>query len=269
MARPAQHLVTSPDIWRLMLAPARMEIIEAMRCIAPCSIAELAEMLDRPADGLYQHIRALQGAGIIVSAGYLKRGKHVEAVLDLSADDYRIAFADATGDAERAAIVETAGTFCRALTRCTMKAADAKAIKLAAGERNLMIEYDLTWLDDGEFAELRRLVTAVHRLCEKGRQKRGSGEGAAALASLYSVLCMAMPVVRTRHAKAKAGGGAKPEPVAMVAVATAASTVRKTGKAGKEGKTGKAGSAGATGATGPAKVAGAKVRKAGKAKNTG
>jgi hypothetical protein len=198
-----------------MIAPARMEIIEAMRCIAPCSIAELAELLDRPADGLYQHVRALQGAGIIVSAGYLKKGKHVEAVLDLSADDYRIAFADGTGDAERAAIVETAGTFCRAMTRAAIKAADAKAIKLTPAQRNLMIEYDLTWLDEEEFAELRTLVTAVHKLCEKGRQKRGSG-GVASAGSLFSVLCMVMPVVRTRHAKVKAssttaaaGGGAQ------------------------------------------------------------
>ena len=55
--RPKVQLITSPAVWRTMIAPARIEIIEAMRCAAPCAIAEIAELLGRPADGLYRHIR--------------------------------------------------------------------------------------------------------------------------------------------------------------------------------------------------------------------
>ena len=63
MPRPAIHLITTPKAWAVYIAPARLELVETMRLIAPCSIAELAASIDRPADTLYRHIEKLRKIG--------------------------------------------------------------------------------------------------------------------------------------------------------------------------------------------------------------
>ncbi len=200
--RPKVQLITSPAVWRTMIAPARIEIIEAMRCAAPCAIAEIAELLGRPADGLYRHIRLLMQAGIVREVGFRKAGRRTEQVFDLTASDYRIAFADSTGAAERTAIAETVSVFARSVSRYAGKAAAARALVLEPGKRNLLIDYDLTWLEAEAVAQLRTLVGRIHALCERGRRRR-KGE-------LYVNLCTLMPVVRSRRGKAAAAADTEP-----------------------------------------------------------
>ena len=79
MARPPIHIVESPRHWKVMIAPVRLEVIEAMRMIAPCSIAEIAVALDRSADTLYRHIEKLRTAGAVVVAVALRRLKTLNA----------------------------------------------------------------------------------------------------------------------------------------------------------------------------------------------
>ena len=197
--RPKVQLITSPAVWRTMIAPARVEIIEAMRCAAPCGIAEIGELLGRPADGLYRHIRLLMQAGIVREVGFRKVGRRTEQVFDLTASDYRIAFADSTGAAERTAIAETVSVFARSVSRYAGKAAAARALVLEPEKQNLLIDYDLTWLEPDAVKQLRTLVGRIHELCERGRRRR-KGE-------LYVNLCTLMPVVRSRRGKTGAGAG--------------------------------------------------------------
>ncbi len=198
--RPKVQLITSPAVWRTMIAPARVEIVEAMRCAAPCGIAEIGELLGRPADGLYRHIRLLMQAGIVREVGFGKVGRRTEQVFDLTASDYRIAFADSTGAAERTAIAETVSVFARSVSRYAGKAAAARALVLEPEKRNLLIDYDLTWLEPDAVKQLRTLVGRIHALCERGRRRR-KGE-------LYVNLCTLMPVVRSRRSKTGAGASA-------------------------------------------------------------
>ena len=65
-------MVRSPEAWRVLISPVRAEIAEALRLLGPCSMAELAAAIDRPADSLYQHLELLQKAGFVVQAGFRK-----------------------------------------------------------------------------------------------------------------------------------------------------------------------------------------------------
>ncbi|MFM8697874.1 MAG: winged helix-turn-helix domain-containing protein, partial [Phycisphaerales bacterium] len=51
------------------MAPVRFELVEVMRDIAPCSVGELADAVDRPADSIYPHLRQLVRIGVVVEAG--------------------------------------------------------------------------------------------------------------------------------------------------------------------------------------------------------
>src|SRR4051794_35995334 len=42
-----------------LASPIRQDILDAVTAIGPCSVAQLAASLGKPADGLYYHIRRL------------------------------------------------------------------------------------------------------------------------------------------------------------------------------------------------------------------
>ncbi|MFM8732529.1 MAG: winged helix-turn-helix domain-containing protein, partial [Phycisphaerales bacterium] len=69
MPRRAIHVVSGLDDWAVMMAPVRFELVEVMRDIAPCSVGELADAVDRPADSIYPHLRQLVRIGVVVEAG--------------------------------------------------------------------------------------------------------------------------------------------------------------------------------------------------------
>jgi hypothetical protein len=96
MARPAVHRITKPAQWAKMMAPVRFELLEAMRAIAPCSAREIALALDRPADALYPHLRALVRVGVVRDMGERPGRTRPERVYDLVADDFRPSFKGST-----------------------------------------------------------------------------------------------------------------------------------------------------------------------------
>ena len=74
--------VADPAQIRLLSSPVRQELLDTLAALGGiASVAALAEQLGRPADGLYYHLRALVGGGL------------VEEVADAQADErrYRIA----------------------------------------------------------------------------------------------------------------------------------------------------------------------------------
>ncbi len=49
-----------------LAAPVRQAVVDAISASGPCSVAEVATQLGRPANGLYHHVRALVAAGLLV-----------------------------------------------------------------------------------------------------------------------------------------------------------------------------------------------------------
>ena len=91
-------LVVNSDVhWEAITSPTRFEILEQMRSAAPCSVSELARQMDRPADGLYHHLRKLVDAGLVSEVGQRPVGKQVEAIFDLAYDTMVFEVDPATG----------------------------------------------------------------------------------------------------------------------------------------------------------------------------
>jgi len=197
-------MVRSPEAWRVLISPVRAEIAEALRLLGPCSMAELAAAIDRPADSLYQHLELLQKAGFVVQAGFRKGSRNAEQLIDVVAEDFMIDFHDGTGAAENKAIVATANSFLKAMARAVRESAAARQIEFHPDKRNISINYELSWLTPEAFQEMRGLVRRIKQLMDDGKRRR---EG-----RLYLSLVIATPVTRRRRAGQRGRSPGKPGP---------------------------------------------------------
>lgn len=182
-----------------MLSPARNEIIQALRCIGPCSMAELAGMLDRQPDGLYRHVDVLIEAGLVANLGTRQGQRRQERVLDVVADDFAIAFSDLSAASQREALEDTANSVLRGVSRKIRDAARENALLIRSAERNFLLNYELSWLTPEQFAEARELMFRLKVLMDAARPNR---EG-----RLYLTLTVAVPVVRKARTKSRSKKG--------------------------------------------------------------
>lgn len=76
----AQAHVLTLEQMRVMSSPVRQRIIAAVYARGDCSIAEIAESMERKADTLYHHVRLMVKAGLLQKVGERVAGKNREAV---------------------------------------------------------------------------------------------------------------------------------------------------------------------------------------------
>ncbi len=200
MSRPPIHLITTPKAWAVYIAPVRLEIVESMRMVAPCSIAELAAATDRPADTLYRHIEKLRKAGVVVEAGVRRTGRRFEQVFDLAGDDFRPQLRDTSPRVVNKMFDDATKSIAKILLRTTRDAAAAEQIVYGPEERNASVKFEHAWLTPEEFAQLRELFVGVKRFMDA---RKGRREG-----RLYLAAFAAVPVHRKRSARMVAEGRA-------------------------------------------------------------
>jgi DNA-binding transcriptional ArsR family regulator len=200
MPRPPIHFITTPKAWSVYIAPVRIELLETMRMVAPCSIAELAAALDRPADTLYRHIEKLRKIGVVVEAGVRRSGRRFEQVYDLAGDDFRPAFRDASPRITNKLFNDAAQSIAKILSRTARDAAAAEQIVFWPTERNASVKFEHAWLSPEDFDRLRGLLVGIKEFMDARKTRR---EG-----RLYLAAFAAVPVHRRRAARVKSG---KPE----------------------------------------------------------
>ena len=74
MAEPRRSITSSAQL-RALASPARQEILDILARTGPASAAELGRLLQRPADGLYYHLRALERAGLVRAGSRTRAGR--------------------------------------------------------------------------------------------------------------------------------------------------------------------------------------------------
>lgn len=81
------YTVRSPRQLAVLAAAARQEIVDVLAAMGTVSVPEIAAALDRPADSLYFHLRALVRAGLVVQTGYRHLRGRKEALFRTVAPD--------------------------------------------------------------------------------------------------------------------------------------------------------------------------------------
>ncbi len=80
---PSNPSISSPAQVRALAAPARQEIIDVLETAGPCSVARIASLLAKPADGLYHHLRMLARVGLIREVDRRVEGRHAFVIYDV------------------------------------------------------------------------------------------------------------------------------------------------------------------------------------------
>ena len=77
---------------KALIAPARQEIVDVLESAGPCSVSKLAELVGRPADALYHHLRRLVRVGLVHETMRKKQGRQVFALYDVCIRPLRISY---------------------------------------------------------------------------------------------------------------------------------------------------------------------------------
>lgn len=186
------HIRTA-DQWAAMASPVCAEVLEMLRSAAPCSATELSVQMDRPADGLYHHLRRLRKAGFIREIGNRRVGKQMEVIFDLSADEFVFDYDPASGRNVEGIKRVTAGIV-RMIGRTVEAGLESPEVQLEGEAKNLWSRVDTTWLDEEGLRELNGHFTAIEQLVREGNARRQG--------QLMTLGRFLAPAVRTRRADA-------------------------------------------------------------------
>ena len=86
-SRAKRHVIRSQKQLAVLASAPRLEIVDILADAGTLSVAELAAVLERPADALYFHLRALLRAGLVRHTGFRYRGRRKEALFRTIAPD--------------------------------------------------------------------------------------------------------------------------------------------------------------------------------------
>lgn len=163
--------VASPKELRALASPVKQEIVDVLASAGPCTIARLGELLGRPADGLYFHVRRLLATGLVVETAVRARGEGTASVLALPS---RAVELDYARPASRAPIQKVVRAALRASERDFARACASGDVRTAGPARELWAGRQRGWLTPAQLREANRLLDELHALFRDGRPRKGA-----------------------------------------------------------------------------------------------
>lgn len=170
---PDELVLSSPSQWRAIASSVRLQMVDLLRMLGPCAVPRLAEALDRPADGLYHHVRILERAGIVKKVGAERVGPRLQAVYSIAAKDVRLPVGRSDAKSARQLSRVTASVF-RTADRGVAAALRAGGIQQTGPERNLWCRIHTGRVDAKRLARLNALLKEIEEEIDAGRT---GGEG--------------------------------------------------------------------------------------------
>jgi hypothetical protein len=183
---------------RLLSSPVRQELVDTLAALGgEASVADVAEQLGRPADGLYYHLRVLCRGGLVreVAPGDGEERRYRLA----GAGDAPLRLAYRAGKVGNLAAL---GGFARGLLKVATRDFEAalrlKDVAVSGPRRELWTARNKGWLSPEELEEANKLI---ERLCEITSQPRAPGRER--LMSLAFVLAPVSPRAKRRAPSAR------------------------------------------------------------------
>jgi DNA-binding transcriptional ArsR family regulator len=188
---------------RAVASPLRQDLIDAVASDGPCTIAELAERVGRPADSLYHHVRRLVATGLLVEESVRRAAGRPAVRLAVPGRPMMIAY-DQLARGNVAASNDAVATMLRSARRGFARALTTPGVRTWGPRRNLWGARTQGWLTDRDVETANALLTRLLAvfLRRKGKRRNGS-----ALHEFTFVLAPARIV--TRAAARRTGRRAK------------------------------------------------------------
>ena len=187
---------------RSLASPVRAAALDALEVTGPATVAELAEALGYPADGLYYHLADLERIGLVIR---VKPDRTTGAArFDLPGRPMTLRYqlqdrqhARATG--------EVVATMLRSASRAFRRAYAPSLATIEGPQRNLRAGRRTAWLTPGDLQALNFHLERIHRLFGRGRPDRSG----ARLHEFTYVLAPCLPAGRRLTARHHPRDGAK------------------------------------------------------------
>jgi len=176
--------LSRPDQLAALVSPARQELLDALSRLGTVSIAEIATVLGRPADGLYYHLRALHRVGLVEAAGERTRGGRRESTWRAAAPQFGIRYPD--DPARRKPIRAIVGAMLRLGGRDFSRAVARNDVRVAGDDRELWALRTTGWLGPAELRDVNRRILALSAV---GARKAPRGR-------LYAITILLTPIAR-------------------------------------------------------------------------
>lgn len=178
--RQDEFWITRPAQVRALTSPVRQEIVDALESAGPCTMARLGELIGRPPDGLYFHIRRLVRVGLILEREPHREGRHVSAVYDLPGRPVRLRYAAPASAKDLSAVVAAAlRTGSREFAAGVREHLRSGAAEPPAGLWGARAK---GWLTPREAAEVRGLLTEAMGILRRGAPREGAAPVSLSLA---------------------------------------------------------------------------------------
>jgi predicted transcriptional regulator len=186
--RASTHIVKTQRELRALVSPGRQEIVDVLSRMGPASIAELAAVLGRPADGLYYHVRALTGAGLISHAGVRVRKGRREAVFSTAGRELKLEYRPRDRENARA-VTAIVASMLRLGTRDFRRAFNSTHVAVSGAHRDLWALRSTGWLSKRQLAGVNRSMAHLARALSN---PKGKGR-------LYALTIVLTPLDRRRR----------------------------------------------------------------------
>jgi hypothetical protein len=187
----ASGLIADPSAITVLASPVRQELVDTVEALGGvASIAELAEELGRPADGLYYHVEILRRAGLLVAATERRgrAGRNERRYGTPTRGGNKLALVYQPRDVRNATAVRgVVGSMLR-IARRDFDRALAGDVAVDGPRRELWAARGTGWVSDAELAEINRLLIQL-----SGHLRRPRGGSRQRLVSLCFILAP-MPV---------------------------------------------------------------------------
>lgn len=180
---------------RALASPLRQDLVDAVAADGPCTIAELAERVGRPADALYHHVRRLVATGLLVEGSVQRGGGRPGVRLSVPGRPMLIAY-DQLARGNVAASTDVVATMLRSARRGFVRALAEPAARTWGPHRNLWGGRAQGWLTAKDVKTANALLARLLALFLRGKRAKRDGR---ALHEVTFVLAPARVVTRARR----------------------------------------------------------------------
>jgi DNA-binding transcriptional ArsR family regulator len=172
--RPGRSVleIRSVQQLRALASPMRHRIVAAFEALGRCTVRELADHLDVPAESLYYHLRVLTRAGLVVEAGTKPTERRLAQLYELISRDLEVRIEGASREFR-----EAYGRMGSALLRWADRAHraalhDARASQCGEGRQRTMVQFHPR-LGPDAIVELNRRLDAIEAFLLESEDPEG------------------------------------------------------------------------------------------------
>ena len=178
-----RNTITRLDQMAALSSPVRQELLDVLARMGSVSLAEVAAVLGRHADGLYYHVRILQRIGLVRPAGTRTIAGRKEALFRAVAPEFAIRYADSP-PSHRRAVGAIVTAMLRLGIRDFRRALSAPDVRVDGDARDLWALRTTGWLLP---EHVRRVNTMIRKLSRTATRPHPKGR-------LYGVTVLLTPL---------------------------------------------------------------------------